>query len=247
MALTIDELNIQIAADSKNATRALSSLIKKLEGLKEALSGTNGSNIMISNSFNKTATATTKATVAINKHDAATKKTSKSTGNLSDKLVKQITKWHTLFGAFKSAANMMSGWFQESNNYIETLNLFNVTMGDAAPAARKFAEEVEKAMGIDSKDFMQYQGVFKSLTSGFGVAAEDANKMSQNLTQLSYDMASFYNASGGVEEAFDKLSSANFTPSTNHMTRPPRMIYWSMMNLSFSENGLVGLAMMIAS
>jgi fibronectin type 3 domain-containing protein len=34
MALTIDQLNIQIAADSKNATRALTSLIKKLEKLK---------------------------------------------------------------------------------------------------------------------------------------------------------------------------------------------------------------------
>jgi hypothetical protein len=62
-------------------------------------------------------------------------------------------------------------------------------------------------MGIDSKDFMQYQGVFKNLTAGFGVAAEDADVMSQNLTQLSYDMASFFNASS-VEESFDKLSSA---------------------------------------
>ena len=37
MALTIDELNIQITADSKNATRALTSLIKKLEKLKEEM------------------------------------------------------------------------------------------------------------------------------------------------------------------------------------------------------------------
>ena len=39
MALTIDELNIQITADSKNATRALTSLIKKLEKLKDTLNG----------------------------------------------------------------------------------------------------------------------------------------------------------------------------------------------------------------
>ena len=100
----------------------------------------------------------------------------------------------------------MADWFNESNEYIETVNLFNVTMGEAAPAAREFAKSVEAAMGIDSKDFMQYQGVFKNLTAGFGVAEEDANKMSQNLTQLSYDMASFFNTD--VETAFDKLSSA---------------------------------------
>ena len=54
MALTIDELNIQITADSKNATRALTSLIKKLEKLKETLNGSAMSNITIANSFNKT-------------------------------------------------------------------------------------------------------------------------------------------------------------------------------------------------
>jgi len=101
---------------------------------------------------------------------------------------------------------MMASWFKESNDYIETVNLFNVTMGDAKVAAREYAETVEKAMGIDSKDFMQYQGIFKNLTAGFGVVEKDANKMSQNLTQLSYDMASFFNTD--VETAFDKLSSA---------------------------------------
>ena len=206
MALTIDELNIQIAADSSKATRALTSLIRKLEQLKNTLNGGTFSNITISNSFNKTTNSINKATTATNKYDNATKKTSKSTKSFSDRLAQNISKWRTLFGAFSSAARTMGDWFNESNDYIETVNLFNVSMGDAAAEARKYAETVEKAMGIDSKDFMQYQGVFKNLTAGFGVAAEDANTMSQNLTQLSYDMASFFNKD--VETAFDKLSSA---------------------------------------
>ena len=206
MALTIDQLDIQITADSQKATRALTSLIKKLEKLKETLNGSAVSNITIANSFNKTTTATTKATVAINKHDAATKKTSKSTKSFSDNLANQISKWRTLTGAFKTAANMMAGWFTESNSYVETLNLFNVTMGDAAESSYKFAESVQKLVGIDIAEWMNFQGTFKQLTSGFGVAEEHANTMSQNLTQLSYDMASFFNTD--VETAFDKLSSA---------------------------------------
>lgn len=208
MALTIDELNIQIAADSSKATRAMTSLIKKLEQLKATLNGTSVSNITISNSFNKTTNSVQKTENAVKKYDNASKKASKSTVSFTDKLARNISKWRTLLGVFQNAANTMAGWFTESNDYIETLNLFNVTMGDAAPAAKKYAEAVEAAMGIDSKDFMQYQGVFKNLTAGFGVSAENANLMSQNLTQLSYDMASFFNASGGVEESFDKLSSA---------------------------------------
>ena len=131
----------------------------------------------------------------------------KSTQSLSDKLARTISKWRTLFGAVKNLADKFYGWYEESNNYIETLNLFNVTMGDAAQGAREYAEAVQEAMGIDSKDFMQYQGVFKNLAAGFGVAEDAANTMSQNLTQLSYDMASFFNTES-VDGAFDKLSSA---------------------------------------
>ena len=206
MALTIDQLNIQITADSKNATRALTSLIKKLEKLKETLNGTAVSNITISNSFNQTTNSVNKATTAAKKHDSATKKVSKSTQSLSDKLAKNISKWRTLFGAFKSVANMMGNLFKESNNYIETLNLFKVTMGDAAESATQFANSVSELIGIDVAEWMNYQGTFKQLTSGFGVAEDSANTMSQNLTQLSYDLASFFNTD--VETAFDKLSSA---------------------------------------
>lgn len=206
MALTIDELNIQIASDSSKATRALTSLIKKLEQLKTTLNGSAISNITIANSFNQTTNATNKATAATNKYDNAAKKSVKSTQSLSDKLAKNISKWRTLFGAFNSVARAMGNWFNESNSYVETLNLFNVTMGDAAEESYKFAESVQNLIGIDIAEWMNFQGTFKQLTSGFGVAEAHANTMSKNLTQLSYDLASFFNTD--VETAFDKLSSA---------------------------------------
>ena len=206
MALTIDELNIQIEADSAKATGALTSLIDKLEDLKKKLNGGASANIKISTSFDKATKSAKKAATATNKYDSATKKTSKSTQKFSDKLVQQISKWHTLHGAFKSAAQTMSGLFTESNSYVETLNLFNVTMGDAAKNSTQFAESVQKLIGIDIAEWMNFQGTFKQLTSGFGVAEEHANTMSQNLTQLSYDLASFFNTD--TEKAFDKLSSA---------------------------------------
>ena len=206
MALTVDQLNIQIAADSKNATRALTSLIKKLEKLKATMDGSATSNITISNSFNKTTNAVNQATTATNKYNTITNKGSKTTRSFGDNLARQVTKWRTLIGVFKNAANVMGTWFKESNDYIETLNLFNVTMGQGADAANRYAKSVSELMGIDISEWMNYQGTFKQLTSGFGVADKQANVMSQNLTQLSYDLASFFNTD--VETAFDKLSSA---------------------------------------
>ena len=134
MAITVDQLNIQIAADSKNATRALTSLIKKLEKLKATMDGNAISNITISNSFNKTTNSVNKATTATNKYNNTTKQGTKTTKNFGDNLARQITKWRTLFGVFNSAARVMGEWFKESNDYIETLNLFNVTISAPSKA-----------------------------------------------------------------------------------------------------------------
>lgn len=206
MALTIDELNIQIAAESTKATKAIDTLIGRLETLQSKLGILGASGKSAGNGLKNTEKGATKAASGVNKYSNETDKASKSTKSFTDKLVGQISKFHTLYGAFKSAAQTMSSWFNESNEYVETLNLFNVTMGDGADAAYEYAESVQKLVGIDIKEWMQYQGVFKNLTAGFGVASKEADIMSQNLTQLSYDMASFFNTD--VETAFDKLSSA---------------------------------------
>ena len=206
MALTIDELNIQIEAESMQATSAIDTLIGRLESLQGKLNGLGSAGKSAGKGLEATAKGATKAEKATNKQVNATSKATKSTKSYTDKLAQQISKYRTLTGAFKSAANMMGSWFNESNEYIETLNLFNVTMGEGADEAYRYAESVQKLIGIDIKDWMQYQGVFKNLTSGLGVANKEANTMSQNLTQLSYDMASFFNTD--VETAFDKLSSA---------------------------------------
>lgn len=207
MALTIDQLNIQIESESKQATSAIDELIERLETLKSKLSGVGSAGKSAGNGLKDTAAGAEKASSSTDKHSKSTNKAAESTQKFTDKMVNQIKKYNTLMGAFKKAATVMAGWFKESNSYIETVNLFNVTMGDAAPAAREYAVAVEAAMGIDSKDFMQYQGVFKNLIAGFGVSAEKANVMSQNLTQLSYDMDSFFNATT-AGQSFDKLSSA---------------------------------------
>ena len=206
MALTIDELNIQIEAESTKATNAIDTLIGRLETLQTKLGILGDAGKKAGDGIKKTADGAKNAEKGVKGFVVQLANGEKPVQKFTDRLARQISKTRTLYGAFKSVANTMGSWFNESNEYIETLNLFNVTMGDGADAAYKYAESVQNLIGIDIKDWMQYQGVFKNLTSGFGVASKDANIMSQNLTQLSYDMASFFNTD--VETAFDKLSSA---------------------------------------
>lgn len=95
--------------------------------------------------------------------------------------------------------------FNVSAQYVENLNLFNVTMGKSASSAFEFAEAVNAALGVDTSDWIRYQGFFQSVGKGFGVVSDKADLMSKNLTQLSYDISSFYNIS--TEEAYNKVQS----------------------------------------
>ena len=203
---TIDQLNIELTADCKSASSAIEQLTKDFERLKAAMGPLANVNVKVSNSFNNTTKNINKTSSAVNSYKNSADKAVKSTQSLAQKFAQKISTTRTLVSVFQNLANTFADWFNESNEYIETVNLFRVTMGDAADGALEFAENVSTAMGIDIADWMQYQGTFKNLTAGFGVASDKANIMSQQLTQLSYDMASFFNTD--VETAFDKLSSA---------------------------------------
>ena len=107
--------------------------------------------------------------------------------------------------ALKKVTDVVSNWITESNNYVENLNLFNASMGQYAASAQEYAEKVGDVMGIDPSTWMRNHGVFMTLTTGFGVAGDRAATMSQQLTQLGYDLSSFFNIS--VEDAMTKLQS----------------------------------------
>lgn len=114
-------------------------------------------------------------------------------------------KVHLTINVLRRAAGFLSSWITKSNQYIEDLNLFNVSMGKYAKEAKKYADVVSEAVGIDPGEFMRNQGIFNTITKGFGVAEDRAYLMSKNLTQLGYDISSFYNIP--FENSMEKLQS----------------------------------------
>ncbi len=107
--------------------------------------------------------------------------------------------------AMRRIISVIAGWINKSNDYIENLNLFTASMGEYAGQAQEYAEMVGEVMGIDPGEWMRNQGVFMTLATGFGVVSDRAYTMSQNLTQLGYDLSSFFNIS--FEDAMQKLQS----------------------------------------
>lgn len=136
---------------------------------------------------------------------ASNNKTAKSFGVLGTGISSAQAKFGVYLIAFRQIASVMSDWVKESNDYVENLNLFTVAMGDYAEEAKAYAEEVQSVLGIDPSEWMRNQGVFMQMASGFGVATDQAALMSKNLTQLGYDISSFYNI--GIGESMGKLQS----------------------------------------
>ena len=136
---------------------------------------------------------------------ASNKTTGKSFGFFGTGISSAITKIGVWYLALRKIASVMAEWINESNSYIENMNLFTVAMGEAAQGAYDYAVQVNKVLGIDTSEWIRNQGVFKQITSGFGIAENDANQMSKVLTQLGYDISSFFNIS--IEDAMQKVQS----------------------------------------
>ena len=106
---------------------------------------------------------------------------------------------------FATVGRKIGDSITEMNSYIENVNLFTVSMGKYADEAMDYAEKVQDAMGIDMSEFIRNQGIFMNMASGFGVAEDKAYKLSKGLTELAYDISSFYNVD--VDTAFQRLQS----------------------------------------
>ena len=152
----------------------------------------------IANGFNAFPNRIQKLIKENEKLSASNEKTGKSYINLWAKMRMAYT-------SVKTGARTIGGLINKSAEYNETVNRFSVSLGKYAEAHGKDAEKISELMGIDPADWLGSEATFMALSSGFGIAGDRAALMSQQLTQLGYDISSFHDLS--VEDAMLKLQS----------------------------------------
>ena len=115
-----------------------------------------------------------------------------------------------------SIRNMIS-MSQYASDYMETLNLFEVSLGkvedeygnlDKASSeyymkAIKFQNTLEEKLGVNKKQTMEYQALFNQMSKSMGIADKYAYMLSENFTKLGLDLSSLFNIS--EESAMSKL------------------------------------------
>ena len=93
----------------------------------------------------------------------------------------------------------------------EVQNVVDVTFETMSDKVNQFAKDAQKSAGLSEKMAKQYVGTFGAMADSFGFTEQEAYEMSTALTQLSGDVASFYNLS--QDEAMNKLKGV-FTGET---------------------------------
>ena len=155
-------------------------------------------------------TADTQSAISnLNKVSSSLKTVNETTSKSSKLTDKMKSTLKTIDVALAASLTKVTGYlkdaFNENNDYVEAINLFSVTMGKGANAAQDYANKLQDLMGIDSKEWMNYQGSLNQMMVGFGTGEEQANEMSKQLTQVAYDLSSVWNTD--VSEAFHKVQS----------------------------------------
>lgn len=157
----------------------------------------------VSNGFSAFPSKIQKLITSTEKYNASARKATSTTGKFTSGL--KALNVAAVAITFRKIGHFIAQAVTESNKYQEDLNLFTVALGQYADEAKEYAEYVSDIMGIDPAQWLRNQGIFNTLLTGFGDTAERAQLMSQNLTQLGYDLSSYANIP--IEEAMLKLQS----------------------------------------
>ena len=179
---TVETLQIQIETSSSDAAKKVNELSQALRDLKKASKGGAG----LSN-----------VTTELDKIKNASIGASKFFRGLK-----------AIIGAIgmRRIVSFLGDAVSSINEYVETLNLFKVSMGSFYDEAYEYAELVNEKLGVDPAQWMKAQGVFMSMGKGFGMSEKQAYGLSKSLTELSYDIASLYNED--IQQATNRLQSA---------------------------------------
>lgn len=138
-----------------------------------------------------------------------------------DKQVKNIRgtalKAATAIGAafsVKVLANFSKQCLELGSDLQEVQNVVDVTFGDMSSKVNKFAQEAAKTSGLSETMAKKYAGTYGAMAKSFKFDPKATYDMSTALTNLTGDVASFYNLS--QDEAYTKLKSV-FTGETESL------------------------------
>lgn len=145
-----------------------------------------------------------------NKVDNMTNRVNSSLNKMSGTF-NRIGKMVASVFAIKAVADFTKSCLDLGSDLQEVQNVVDVTFGSMSDKVNKFAQNAWKTIGLSETMAKQYMGNFGAMAKSMGFTVDSAEEMAETLTNLSGDVASFYNID--QNEAYTKLKSV-FTGET---------------------------------
>jgi plasmid stability protein len=101
---------------------------------------------------------------------------------------------------------MLTQAISKASDLQETMNKFRVVFGDNASQMEAWGTTFAAQVGRSKQEVLDFMSQAQGLVVPMGIDPNQAQMMSQTLTQLSFDLASFHNSTDA--EAFEALRSA---------------------------------------
>ena len=87
----------------------------------------------------------------------------------------------------------------------EIQNVVDITFGEGANTINDWAKTTKESFGLSELQAKKYSSTLGAMMKSSGLSADASRDMAMSMTELTADMASFYNLDH--EEAFEKLKS----------------------------------------
>lgn len=120
---------------------------------------------------------------------------------------------------------------EEAINMDGIIERFRRGFGDMAEESYSWIQRLNKEMGINVEQFMQYSSIFAQMLEGFGISTRDSAKMAIGYSELAYDIWAAYNdIFESYADAVDAIKSA-----IAGQTRPIRQAGFSVLNTTLEQ------------
>ena len=104
-----------------------------------------------------------------------------------------------------SMTNFIKSCLDLGSNLTEVQNVVDTTFGSMAESVNTFAKSAMETYGMSETVAKKYMGTFGAMSKAMGMSTQQAYEMSEAVTSLTGDVASFFNLS--TDEAYTKLKS----------------------------------------
>ena len=197
------KLSDQMTAPLRNITNAVNMMLSSWESLDSATAGglDMGDVTAIRTQLNEATIALDQLGNEQQEFNNKVERGSDALGGMAGKLAGMVAGYISLQGAMET----VKAGIDYASDLAEVQNVVDVSFGKSAASINDWSQKALEAYGLNEVTAKRYNGTLGAMLKSTGIAGDSVVDMSEKLTGLAGDMASFYNLD--TNAAFEKIRS----------------------------------------